>query len=153
VGGAAAAWQGSDSCLAMEWKATARSMMLEPGGPRQILRKLVGALRCPDSVADITELRRAVRYLYAHRHRMHYAQYQAEGWPIGSGQMESSIKQLSTARLCSAGMKWTKTGADAVLCVRAAHLSGELRETGRRQHQTLLDAAKRYDPAPLACAA
>jgi hypothetical protein len=153
VGSAAAAWQGGNSDLAKEWTARARSMLLEPGGQRKILRKLLRALRCPDSVNDIDGLRREVRYLLEHRHRMNYAEYVAAGWPIGSGQMESSIKQLCTARLCGSGMKWSEDGADAVLCVRAAHLSGELRETGRRQHQTLLKAAKRYDPEAIAKAA
>jgi hypothetical protein len=153
VGSAAAAWQGGESDLAKEWKARARPMLLETGGQREILRTLLGALRCPDGVDDIDALRREVRYLLEHRHRMNYAAYRAAGWPIGSGQMERSIKQLCTARLCGSGMKWTEDGADAVLCVRAAHLSGELRETGRRQHQALMDAAERYDPMPMAKAA
>jgi hypothetical protein len=153
VGSAAAAWQGDESDLAKEWKARARSMLLEPGGQRKILRRILRALRCPKSVSDIAELSKEFRYLYGHRHRMNYAAYAAAAWPVGSGQVESSIKQLSTARLCGAGMKWSKAGADAVLCVRAAHLSGELRATGRRHHQTLLDAANRYDVATTSKAA
>lgn len=153
VGSAAAAWQGDGSNLAQEWKARARSMLLEPGGQRTILRALLSALRCPKSVVDIAELKKEIRYIYGNRHRMNYAAYRAAGWPIGSGQMESSIKQLSTDRLCGGGMKWSKEGADAALCVRAAHLSGELRETGKRQHQTLLKAAKRYDAEQLPKAA
>lgn len=153
VGSAAAAWQGGNSCLAAEWKARARTMLLEPGGQRKILRQLLTAMRHANGVTDMKELKTEFRYLYGNRNRMNYAKYEAAGWPVGSGQMESTINQLSTTRLCGPGMKWTKVGADAVLCVRAAHRSGELRETGRRQHRTLFDAAKRYDPAALGQAA
>ena len=154
VGSAAAAWQGDGSNLAQELKARARSMLLEPGGQRTILRILLSALRDPKSVVDIAELKKEIRYIYGNRHRMNYAAYQAAGWPIGSGQMESSIKQLSTNRLCCGGMKWSKEGAKrGIVRPRRTPQRRACAETGKRQHLTLIQAAKRYDPEPLPKAA
>jgi hypothetical protein len=153
VTSAAVAWRGADSKRAQHWRKNARSLLLAPDGLRKVLRKLLRALRSPDKIADIKELTKEVRYLHGNRHRMNYAAYQAAGWPVGSGQMESAIKQLSTARLRGPGMKWTKQGADAMLRLRSAHLSSELRGTAHREHARLLKATTRYDHTSMARAA
>lgn len=64
-----------------------------------------------------------VHYFLTNQARMDYARYRAEGYPIGSGSAESGCKQLVGARLKQAGMRWSKTGAQAILNLRAALLS------------------------------
>jgi hypothetical protein len=47
----------------------------------------------------------AVSYLSNRVEQMKYGQYQKQGLPIGSGAIESSCKQLVTARCKQAGMR------------------------------------------------
>ena len=117
-------------------------MLLEVGGPRRILRQLVRALRNEEALSP-EELKKEIRYLWGHRHRMLYAQLKARGLPIASGAMESAIKQLSAQRLRQPGMKWTRLGADAVLTVRAAQKSQSLRGTVHRRHHALQRTVRR----------
>lgn len=144
VASAANACWGEGTKEALDWRKRARGMLMEPGGPDAILRTLLSALKKPEQVADIKALTREVRYLFGHRHRMHYHALKQQDLPIGSGAMESAIKQLNTQRLKQPGMKWTREGADAVLRIRAAHLSGSFQQTVQRRHATLRAAAQRY---------
>jgi hypothetical protein len=59
------------------------------------------------------------RYFHTHKRRMQYHQFQDEGFPIGSGSVESSIKQFK-ARLTGPGMRWSRSGAEHMLVIRAA---------------------------------
>lgn len=53
---------------------------------------------------------------------MQYQQFQAQGFPIGSGGVESAIKQYKQ-RLTGAGMRWSRQGADRLIVIRSAILS------------------------------
>jgi len=61
------------------------------------------------------------RYFHTHKRRMQYHQFQDEGFPIGSGSVESSIKQFK-ARLTGPGIRWSRAGAEQMLLIRAAVL-------------------------------
>ncbi|MCG8350838.1 MAG: ISKra4 family transposase [Chloroflexales bacterium] len=58
-------------------------------------------------------------YISTHRSRMDYPTYRARGLHIGSGTVESTCKQIVSARLKLAGMIWDPAGAEAVAVVRA----------------------------------
>lgn len=58
-------------------------------------------------------------YFQTHRRRMRYQFYREEGYPIGSGTVESGIKQFKS-RLTGAGMRWSRPGAERMLVMRAA---------------------------------
>jgi hypothetical protein len=58
-------------------------------------------------------------------HRMEYPEYQAEGWQIGSGVVESACKSVVGQRLKGAGMRWGEAGAHALCHVRALYGSGK----------------------------
>jgi len=93
-------------------------------------------------VLDIEELHKEFRYLWRNRHRMNYSKLRDQKLPIGSGIMESTIKQLSTQRLRMPGMMWTRAGADNILRLKAAVLSKSLGLTIER-HRTI--CANRMD--------
>jgi Uncharacterised protein family (UPF0236) len=61
----------------------------------------------------------AISYYRTHQARMDYPSYRARGLQIGSGTIESTCKQLVSARLKLAGMIWDADGAEAVAVVRA----------------------------------
>ena len=56
-------------------------------------------------------------------HRMEYPEYEAEGWCIGSGVVESACKTVVGQRLKGAGMRWGEAGAHALCHVRALYRS------------------------------
>ncbi len=60
-------------------------------------------------------------YFRTHHRRMRYQFYREEGYPIGSGTIESGIKQFKS-RLTGAGMRWSRPGADRMLVIRSAIL-------------------------------
>lgn len=71
-------------------------------------------------------LRKAGAYFRNNRDRMHYQDMRDEGWPIGSGAVESGAKQFK-ARFTGPGMRWSRQGAENLLPVRAAVLTGKER--------------------------
>lgn len=56
-------------------------------------------------------------------HRMDYPTYEANGWFIGSGAVESACKTVVGSRMKGAGMRWSEAGAHAVCHVRALYRS------------------------------
>lgn len=70
------------------------------------------------------DLRQALGYFYSNRHRMRYRQFRQNGYPVGSGAVESACKVVVEARLKQAGMRWSRPGAQAMLALRSTVLSG-----------------------------
>lgn len=143
VASAAAAYWGPESKEAKEWQTHARDMLLVEDGPKRVRRKLLRML-LSGKAHDPSELRKEIRYLFRHRRRMPYQTHVQQGLPVGSGVMESAVKQVNTARLRRAGMKWTREGADNMLRLRSSNLSGALEGTVDRRHESLLQLAQRY---------
>jgi hypothetical protein len=71
------------------------------------------------------------RYFHVHQRRMQYQEFRENGYPIGSGTIESGIKQFK-ARLSAAGMRWSRPGADRMLILRAAVLGHDFDRLWRR---------------------
>lgn len=59
-----------------------------------------------------------VAYLEKREARMQYPQYQAAGWPIGSGMVESGNKVVMQARMKGAGMHWEPAHVNPMLALR-----------------------------------
>jgi hypothetical protein len=66
-----------------------------------------------------------VGYFENHVHRMDYPTYQAKGWAIGSGPIESACKTVIGKRMKNGGMRWGEDGADQMCHLRALFASGE----------------------------
>lgn len=63
-------------------------------------------------------------YFREHQRRMQYLEFREEGYPIGSGTVESGVKQFKQ-RLTGAGMRWKVTAAQQMILLRAAVLGDE----------------------------
>lgn len=89
------------------------------GGLRQMLTKqaLQGSKR--------QTLQSVIGYFENNREHMHYDEYLAEGYPIGSGVAEGACRHLVKDRLEQTGMRWTVAGAQAMLHLRAIYLNGD----------------------------
>ena len=66
---------------------------------------------------------RVQEYFTNNLHRMEYPEYEAEGWQIGSGVVESACKTVVGQRLKGAGMRWGEQGAHGVCHVSALYRS------------------------------
>lgn len=80
--------------------------------------------------ARVLEKLRALPLAQAHEEHLHYLEkrethmdypaYQAAGWPIGSGSVESGNKVVMQARLKGAGMRWEPSHVNPMLALRTA---------------------------------
>jgi hypothetical protein len=59
-------------------------------------------------------------YLEKRVAQMQYGDFQAQGWPIGSGMVESANKLVVEARLKGAGMHWSRASVNPLLALRNA---------------------------------
>jgi hypothetical protein len=60
--------------------------------------------RGPGSEAAVKTVQKSLAYLEKRREHIDYARFQALGYPIGSGSVESANKLVVEARLKGAGM-------------------------------------------------
>jgi hypothetical protein len=70
-----------------------------------------------DATADET-VQTALAYLEKRVDQMVYPAFQAAGWPIGSGSVESANKLVVEARLQGAGMHWARHDVNPMLALR-----------------------------------
>ena len=89
-----------------------------PDGVLADLRPLVAAHLSahPDTLMPTEDL----AYLDKRVAQMQYPAYQAQGWPIGSGCVESANKLVVEARLKGAGMHWARVNVNPLLALRNA---------------------------------
>ena len=82
-------------------------------------------------------------YFKRNRERMRYDTYLANGWPIASGSVEGACKNLIRDRFERSGMRWTQETAEALLRLRALHLSRDFDATGTSTSTATSNASTR----------
>jgi hypothetical protein len=99
---------------------------LKHEGPGQVLAQLrMWQAQHP----SVTLLGEKLAYLEKRAAHMQYPSYQAAGWPIGSGMVESANKLVVEARLKGAGMHWSRPHVNPMLVLRNAVCNQRWRET------------------------
>jgi hypothetical protein len=145
-----------------EWRAK-----LKTDEPEAVLAA-VRALPAPHAEA-VTVRRTALRYLSSRRDQITYAAFRAQGYPIGSGMVESAGKLVIEARLKGSGMRWAPKHVNPLLALRGPLCSGQWEQiwlgiwqawreqvrqrraagrTRRRAQRTAKEAALVPPPAP-----
>lgn len=81
--------------------------------------------RKPD-LRDI--LRNEADYFERNRERMRYPKFRKQGLFFGSGVIEAGCKTVIGSRLKQSGMFWTVRGANAIIALRCARLSGKFED-------------------------
>jgi len=85
-------------------------------GPHRVLKHLGWlAARYPSPT-----IQENLAYVQKREAHMQYPTYQAAGWPIGSGSVESANKLVVEARLKGAGMRWGRQNVNPMLVLRNA---------------------------------
>jgi hypothetical protein len=70
------------------------------------------------SEAAVETIQKSLTYLEKRQEHMDYAHFQALGYPIGSGSVESANKLVVEARLKGAGMHWARPHVDPLVALR-----------------------------------
>ncbi len=143
---------GAGSAAAQQWRAE-QLHALKHAGPNDLVPKL---RRFAAAQLNVPLVRENLAYLEKRLTQMQYPRFQVQGWPIGSGGVESGNKLVVEARLKGADMHWSRTSVNPMLALRngvcndrwnevwresAAHI----RKHGRQQPRV----RSRQSPAPL----
>jgi hypothetical protein len=132
---------------------------LKHEGPARVLRHVSHLAR------RYPQIQEQVNYLQKRRELMDYPAYQQQGWPIGSGSVESSHKLVVQARLKGPGMHWRPEHVNPMLALRLALLNDrwpefwqeqerlrqqqqQLKRRTRQQQRFLEQQAKRQETHP-----
>jgi hypothetical protein len=145
---------GEGTSQAQEWL-KGQLHRLKHEGPDDLLIEL-HQLRAqhPDAQAVSGNL----AYLKKREQQIQYPRFQADGWPIGSGIVESGNKLVVEVRLKGSGMHWAERHVNSMLALRNIECSGRWREdwpkieTHLRQHTNQQSSQlhqSRIKPVPL----
>jgi hypothetical protein len=117
-----------------------RTHRLKYNGPTALLHELTKLHRKhPDSQVIASHL----AYLKKREAQMQYPTFLAQGWPIGSGAVESANKLVVQARLKGAGMHWADEHVNSMLALRNILCSGRWREDWPKIELQLRQQARR----------
>ena len=92
---------------------------------RPVVNALLVIARDGATEATREAARACIQYMWAHRSRMNYREAKLRGYPIGSGRIESGVKQVLQQRCKQAGMRWKANHLDQMLAAKCAYLSGD----------------------------
>jgi len=145
---------GEGTAATQQWTAE-RLHRLKHEGPQPILTEFSELQQMHPELPLLAENR---AYLEKRVAQMQYPRFQQQGWPIGSGMVESGNKLVVEARLKGAGMHWARSHVNGMLGLRnivcsdrwsqewpliADQLRRQARERRQQQRQQ-----RRLDKAP-----
>ncbi|MDQ5853690.1 MAG: ISKra4 family transposase [Chloroflexota bacterium] len=166
---------GAGTAEASTWLAAQRHA-LRHEGPDEVMRTLTSLLltageavagqETSEAAPDPEQKERApgqedVEYLSKRVGQMQYPAYEAAGWPLGSGVVESANKVVVEARLKGAGMRWERSNVNPMLALRNivysdrwdeawAQIGSELREQERKRRRERREARRSAAQVPAA---
>jgi hypothetical protein len=108
---------------------------LKQHGPATVLEE-VGRLL--NDHPQIEELAQKVHYLQKRELLMQYPRFQQQGWPIGSGSVESANTCVVQARLKGPGMHWQGRNVNPLLALRMGLCNDRWEETMQQAAQQRL---------------
>lgn len=116
---------GPGSAAAKSWTAARREEL--DAGKVEAVVAVLGRLR-PRSPDTQEAVRTTIGYFETNAERMRYARFRGQGLFVGSGVVEAGCKTIVGLRLKQSGMRWTVRGANAIIALRCADLSGRWEE-------------------------
>ena len=92
-----------------------RLHQLKHEGPRRLFTELRRLKTCHP---EIKEIPANLNYLQKREPQLQYPHFQADGWPIGNGIVESGNKLVVEVRLIGSGMHWAEQNVNPMLALR-----------------------------------
>lgn len=117
--------------------------VLKHRGPRPLLRL---AQSISQELAQRKAIADPLEYLRKRESQMQYPQVHEQGWPIGSGMVESANKTVVQARLKGAGMHWHRRHINPMLALRNAVCNDRWQEMWQRAVEERLLARTHKGP-------
>ena len=74
------------------------------------------------------QAQKEIAYFKGNASRMRYGEFRKQGLFVGSGVVEAGCKTIISKRLKQSGMQWTVRGANSIIALRSAFLSGRWEE-------------------------
>lgn len=105
-----------------EWLELRRKELLE-SKLDELFQKIADCAK-DQSVTVKKQKDKLIKYYKKNSERMDYKSYQQRGLQIGSGAIEAAHRNVIQKRLKLSGQRWTKSGAQNVLNLRACYMSG-----------------------------
>lgn len=117
------------------WDTAVETGMAEPIAKRW-MTSIMERLHQGDAAGVLDQLRienehdpherrtRLIGYLTRFEHAVHYDEYRAQGWPIGSGEVESAHRYILQERLKIAGATWHPDNVNPMLSLRVVRANG-----------------------------
>lgn len=110
-----------------EWVSTRLMWLLQGRRGNEIAADILRTMRRLEPGPDKRGIfERAAAYVKKHRFLMNYADYIADGLPIATGVIEGACRYLVKDRMDRTGARWSLSGAEAVLRLRALVTSGDM---------------------------
>jgi hypothetical protein len=103
------------------WKERQKQLIWD-GAIEQVIQNIEAA-NCTN-VKQRKERQDLINYYQTNMERMRYEHFRQQGLLIGSGPIESAHRTVIQKRLKLSGQRWTIGGAQQVLNLRVAHMSG-----------------------------
>ena len=127
-----------DSLMQELWVDNVKCQLKKKNGVEHILDDLEGCLFLAESESQRKAIKDLRRYYKNHQKRMDYHRYRKNGWPIGSGSIESAHRYVLQARMKRSGQHWSPKNADKMAKMRAAYITA----SPRNFHNALGNALK-----------
>jgi hypothetical protein len=89
-----------------------------PAEVLEALRRLAASARRNRAVTALPVIQESLRYVEKRRGMLEYGWYQARGYPIGSGSVESANTLVVERRLKGAGMHWARAQVNPMVVLR-----------------------------------
>ena len=130
---------GAGTAAASEWLGVQLHQLhqLKQGEPEEALRSLRALCRDmaegqgTDDGAFKT-VKGSLEYLEKRREQIRYAEFRAQGYPIGSGAVESANKLVVEGRLKGSGMHWAREHVNPMVALRTVVCNGRWEEVWPR---------------------
>ena len=154
---AAYAFHAEGSEEAEQWVDARLLALLQGHSGGQVAKSLRAMIKSHALNADAAKpVERAAIYLVNNTKLLHYDRALADGLPIATGVIEGACRYLVKDRMGRTGARWSLTGAEAVLRLRALRASGDfddywlfhLAQEHRRTHQSRYADATVPNPLP-----
>ena len=120
---------GATDTEAKTW-ATARCAELDDGKLQAIIQRTTRP-----HIGSADEAAKCATYIIRNRRRMRYPKFRALGLCTSTGVLEAGCKVAIGTRLSRAGMHWSVSGANAIIALRCAKLSGRFEDFWERRSE------------------